>query len=164
MLTPSIISFSWFLISIWEMRILTLFYFTGEKILLSSLTAADTFDDPVFEDASEFAETLETVQLTDLIEEASASPASEFDEIEIDLDILLSSDSTDKSDNEAVLDFDDTDLEMYIQSSNVYANAHSRQPSIQNYGHVNGLRQSGYLPHHHHHPQVSFLELLCIVC
>lgn len=60
-------------------------------------------------------------------------------------------DDVDSDVEAAVLGFDDTELDMYIQSSS-YANAHSRQP-MQNYGHgVNGLRQGGYLPHH---PQVS---------
>lgn len=152
----------------------------GEKILLTS--SSSTFDDPVFEDASEFAQKLEssTEQLVDeLIDEASGTllqvpaPAAgsdllddqdleHFDLDPLDFDSLLledaapstssSSSNTSSSDNNnatAVLDFDDTELDMYIQSSS-YANAHhSRQP-IQQYGHSQ-LRQSGYLPHH---PQV----------
>lgn len=94
-------------------------------------------------------------QVEQVIETTVVDEDLEFDLEKLDIEALFD-DATDEgataivasSDNP--LGLDDTDLDMYIQSSSY--NHHARQP-IQNYGHgVNGLRQSGYLPHH---PQVS---------
>lgn len=152
--------------------------FTGEKILLDSTTALDNFPDSVF--TEKLVDDNEQFSTSTLIEEASGSTSpsttftdttdislDEFDLDPIDFDALLEVNTEENENNEinseagdsdvsALLDFDDTDLDMYIQSSS-YANAHSRQ-QIQNYGHGQ-LRQSGYLPHH---PQVSFFFFLLL--
>lgn len=152
----------------------------GEKILLNISTSSENqeslVDSVVFEDASEFAKQIENVNL-DLSHEVaeeevatSTNPASEelissaelvgdddlATEFDLDaLDALLDEKLEDELEDDDSFsidlpDLDETDIDMYIQSSGYQHHHHARQ-GIQSYGHGMHARQStpaGYLPHH----------------
>uniref|UniRef100_A0A336M486 CSON011931 protein n=1 Tax=Culicoides sonorensis TaxID=179676 RepID=A0A336M486_CULSO len=153
---------------------------TGEKILLNISSSAESQDplvDPVFEDASSFAEKIENTDLdlsNEVVEEEVATSnnnvvseelinsaelvadddlATEFDLDALDalLDEKLEEELEDDDNFSIDLpDLDETDFDMYIQSSGYQHHHHHARQGMQNYGHGIGRQPptAGYLPHH----------------
>lgn len=144
----------------------------------SSAENQESLVDSVFEDASDFAEKIENADLdlshevaeeevatsnnNDVVSEeliSSAELVADDDlatEFDLDaLDALLDEKFEEELEDDDSFsidlpDLDETDFDMYIQSSGYQHHHHARQ-GIQNYGHGIHARQpptAGYLPHH----------------
>lgn len=147
------------------------------NISSSSENQESLVDSVVFEDASEFAKQIENANLDlshevaeeevatsvnpsvseellssgELVEDDDLATAFDLDALDALLDEKLEEELEDDDSFSIDLpDLDETDIDMYIQSSGYQHHHHARQ-GIQSYGHSMHARQStpaGYLPHH----------------
>lgn len=148
-------------------------------------------DSVVFEDASEFAEKIENANLdlshevaeeevatsnnndvvvseelissAELVADDDLATAFDLDALDALLDEKLEEELEDDDSFSIDLpDLDETDFDMYIQSSGYQHHHHARQ-GIQNYGHGIHARQPstpGYLPHHQVSANKNFFYII----